>query len=148
MLRSGILAAIVLAGCANAGPFTDADLQSALAEASGPLVVYVWSPHMPLSVDGYPEIAAAGEALDLTVVPVLFAGSDREFAAREASRVGIPEAGLRELVSSELLGREAQVHAPSIVVFDGERVSPVLPGYRNAAGYRRYLEGVLGGAQP
>ena len=73
------------------------------------------------------------------------AHSDRAFAEREAIRVGMPPAGLREIASVELVQRQAQVHAPSIVIFGADRVSPVLPGYRNADGYRRYLEAFLAG---
>lgn len=122
--------------------FTDADLHAAL-QSSPRLVVYVWSPHMPLSVDGYAEITAAARSVDAEVVPVLFAGSDKAFARREARRVGMPRRALREMASEELIRREGQLHAPSIVVFHAERAAPVLPGYRNAEGYRRYLESVM-----
>ena len=53
--------------------------------------------------------------------------------------MGIPEEGLREVASIELLLRDAQVHAPTILVFQSGRVSPALPGYRNADGYERFL---------
>lgn len=127
----------------DANVFTDADLRAALRPGSA-TVVYVWSPHMSLSVDGYAEIAAACEALGLELVTVLFPGGDREFATREAARAGIPPEGLREAASVELIYRDAHVHAPAILVFDGGDVSPVLPGYRSAAGYQRFLEGFLG----
>lgn len=124
--------------------FTDADLRRAVeaasAEGTGGVIVYVWSPHMSLSVDGYSEIAAAAEEHGLGLVPVLFPGSDWDFAAAEAQRAGIPADGLREAASVELTFRDAQVHAPSILVFDGVRVSAVLPGYRSAEGYREFLE--------
>lgn len=137
--------------------FTDRDLRAAVAstlgargaedglegQGSAGVVVYAWSPHMPLSVDGFREIEAAADELGLRVVPVLFAGSDRDFARREATRVEMPPAALREVGSVELTMRDAQVHAPSILVFQGGRVFPVLPGYRNAAGYQRYLTAVL-----
>ena len=122
-------------------PFTDADLRAGLGERA--TVVYTWSPHMPLSVDGYREIAQASRALDARLIPVLFAGGDRAFARSEAQRVGIPDEGLREIASIELVFRDAHVHAPTILVFHAGRVSPVLPGYRNADGYRRFLEEFL-----
>lgn len=124
---------------------TDLDLEQHLRDADGPIVIYVWSPHMPLSVDGWPEIAAAARSVGVEVVPVLMAHSDRRFAQREARRVGMPVDGLREIDSNELDQRQAQVHAPSIVIFGAGRASPVLPGYRNADGYRRYLDGFLRG---
>ena len=142
-------------------PFTDADLRrlvagvvgrgggarAAVETAADPpvaVVVYVWSPHMPLSVDGYREIALAADALGMALVPVLIPGSDRAFALREAARVGMPTEHVRTSRSIELAMRDAHVHAPSILVFGRGRISPVLPGYRDAGGYRRYLEAFLG----
>jgi hypothetical protein len=144
----------------DASSFTDADLRAVVGSTLGSeaqragargqgfagVVVYAWSPHMPLSVDGFREIRAATTELGLRLVPVLFAGSDRDFARREAERVGMPPAALREVRSVELTMRDGQVHAPSILVFTGRRASPVLPGYRNAAGYRRYLRAYLAAA--
>lgn len=142
-----LLAALTLTAAACASdeprPFTDGDLES-LRASEDRFIVYVWSPHMPLSVDGWAEIYAAAGRLDIPVVPLLFAGSEAGFAAREAARVGIPEDGLREAVSRELRDRDALVHAPALLVFDGDRVSPVLPGYRNADGYREFIEDFLG----
>ena len=48
-------------------------------------------------------------------------------------------------MSVELIERELPVHAPAIVAFLGERASPILPGYRNAAGYTRFIERFLDG---
>lgn len=127
------------------GGFTDAMLAEATASAGAGLVVYAWSPHMPLSVDGWTEISRAAATLGLDALPVLIAHADRPFAAREARRVGIPDAGLLEINSVELVMRDLQVHAPAILVFGGDRVSPVLPGYRNADGYGRFLGSFLEG---
>lgn len=136
------------------GTFTDDDLRRALAargaggQGRSALVVYAWSPHMPLSVDGYAEIRTAAGSLGMRVEPVLLPGSDRAFARREAERVGMPVAALREAASVELAMRDALVHAPTIVAFGRSRASPVLPGYRDVDGYREYLEAFLRGRGP
>jgi hypothetical protein len=101
---------------------------------------------MPLSVDGWREIDTAATALGLDALPVTFAHGDADFARREAARGGIPPAGLREIDSVELVMRDLQLHAPSILVFADGRVSPVLPGYRNADGYRSFLQNFLNGS--
>ena len=128
--------------------FTDHDLRaltdSLAAEGRG-LVVYAWSPHMPLSVDGWAAIENASQAAGVPVIPVLINGSDGDFARREAERVGMPAAGLAEVASLELIMRDIQVHAPSILIFDGSRISRVLPGYRDTAGYLDFLSAFLGG---
>lgn len=123
-------------------PFTDADLREAVDRHPAGVAVYLWSPHMPLSVDGYAELAAATEARGLGVVPLLFAESDLDFAGREATRAGMPDSALRTVASAELILRDAQLHAPSVLVFKGRSASPVMPGYRNAEGYGRWLDEV------
>ena len=110
--------------------FTDDDLRDALLRhQAGGLVVYAWSPHMPLSVEGFREVAEA------------------DFARREAERAAIPLSGLREMDSVELIQRGVQLHAPSIIAFGYGRVSALLPGYRNADGYGRFLEAFANEAQ-
>lgn len=133
-------------GGEDRGLFTDAYLLGLIESAgTAPLVVYVWSPHMPLSPDGWPEIQRAARNAGMRTTPALMAHGDRTFAAREAARVGMPIEGLREIASVELIQRQAQVHAPSIIIFGRDRVSPVLPGYRSTEGYLRYLEAFLEG---
>lgn len=128
--------------------FTDDDLRDALLRhQAGGLVVYAWSPHMPLSVEGFREVAEAARRLGMTAVPVLIAHSEADFARREAERAAIPLSGLREMDSVELIQRGVQLHAPSIIAFGYGRVSALLPGYRNADGYGRFLEAFANEAQ-
>ncbi len=121
----------------------DSDVLAALEAAAGSLIVYSWSPHMPLSVDGFGEVVEAADTRGFEVLPVLIAYGDIDFAEREASRVGMPEGATRQLHSVELLHRGSQLHAPSIVVFHDGAVAPVLPGYRDADGYGRFLDAVV-----
>ena len=125
----------------------DLVLDEAVATSARGVVVYAWSPHMPLSVDGWAEVAKAARALSVVAVPALIDEADMDFAEREAERVGIPRDGLRAITSVELIMRDLQLHAPAILVFRENRVSPVLPGYRNADGYQRFLETFLGAAE-
>lgn len=125
----------------NAPVFGDEELAAAIeAAAPDPVVVYFWSPHMPLAVDGVAEILEAGEASRAHVEVVLIEHADPAFAVREAERVGMPRSALRVAASIELLMRDGPLHAPSILVFSTDRVSPVLPGYRNAEGYASFID--------
>ena len=129
--------------------FDDDDLRAALRglgqneTVSRGTVFYIWSPHMPLSLVGYGALAEACRQLHLRLVPLLFPGADRGFAEREATRRGIGLDGLREATAIELRFRDALVHAPALIAYTRTRVSPVLPGYRDARGYRQFLEGFL-----
>lgn len=132
---------------AAAPRFSDDDLARALA-APAPGVVYVWSPHMPLSVDGYRAIAAAASARGLTVHAVLDPGADRAFAAAERARGGLPAEALRVADSVELLFRDVLVHAPTVQAYArGRLVGSAFPGAHGADEYGAWLDRVLAEAR-
>ena len=121
------------------GPLIDAEVRSTLKlEQAG--VFYAWSPHMPLSVDGLAEIFAAGESLDLAVVPVLSSHANVEYARDRIEGKDYPQEVLRQSNAGELIKRDLFLHAPAILIFDGGKfVSPVLPGFRYAADYEQLI---------
>ena len=142
--RSGVGSEAGTGSSSGAGAvFSDLDVSQTIDDAPEGVILYLWSPHMPLSVDGYPEVVSAGAAREFVVVPILLPGADHAFAVREADRVGIPAAGLRVAASVELAMRDAYVHAPTIVAVRAGRWSVTLPGYRNAAGYEDFLDDFL-----
>lgn len=144
--RAGVSAVERAPLAAGAGGFTDRDLSGALQQ-SHRLVVFLWSPHMPLSADGLPEIEDAARATGAALVVVTDPSSERRFVDEVSREKGIrPEWG-RPLASVELLFRDLAVHAPSILVFDEGRASAPLPGYRNRHDYRRFLEAVFSGSK-
>jgi hypothetical protein len=125
----------------SADAFTDKHLEELLAE-NDRLVVFLWSPHLPLSVEGYHEIVDAASSLDIPVMAVVDGGAERGFVRRVAQEQGIPEAARRPMRSVELLFRDLAVHTPSILVFSKGHVSAPLPGYRNRDAYRTYLDAI------
>jgi len=129
---------------APAPAFTDRDL-AALLERRTRGVLYLWSPHMPLSVDGYTELRRAAEAKQLEVVALLDPQSDRRFAAAAVAEGRLPAAALHVADSVELQFRELPLHAPAIVAFrDGRLQATVLRGYRSTEEYGTFLDRVLG----
>ena len=118
--------------------FTDADLH-ALLDGSAPLVVFLWSPHLPLSADGYREIEAATAALDLRLAAIVDPAADPSYVAAVGDDLGIPESARHPLTSVELLFRDLAMHAPTILIFANRKVSAPLPGYRTSAAYREYI---------
>jgi len=117
---------------------------TAILERGSAGVFYAWSPHMPLSVDGLAEIFAAGENLDLAVIPVLSSHANIDYARDRIDGRALPENVLRQSDSGELIKRDLFIHAPAILVFDdGEFVSPVLPGFRYAADYEQLIDRFL-----
>lgn len=130
---------------AEAPRFTDDDLR-ALVDSGRPGVLYVWSPHMPLSVDGYRHIAAAAAARGMSVHPLLEPAADRAFAQASLARGGLPADALRVADSVELWFRDVHLHAPSILVFARGRIAgEAWPGYHSAEEYSAFLDRVVAG---
>ena len=130
---------------APAPAFTDADLARLLA-GGGRGVLYLWSPHMPLSVDGYAAVADAARARGVPVDALLDPAADRTFARTAAAAHGLPAAAMRVADSVELQFRELALHAPSAAVYaEGRLVGSVLRGYRTAEEYGAFLSRVLDG---
>ena len=108
-------------------------------------VFYAWSPHMPLSVEGYAEIANATGRLGLALTAVLSSHANIDYARDRAERVGIPEDAFALNRSIELTMRDLDVHSPAILIYaNGEFVSPVIPGFRRAADYQSLILRFLG----
>ena len=106
---------------------------------------YAWSPHMPLSVEGYREITAATNSLGLAMTTVLSSHANVDYARDSARRVGIPEEAFALNRSIELTMRDLNVHAPAILIYaNGAFVSPVIPGFRRAADYESLIRRFLG----
>jgi hypothetical protein len=124
--------------------FTDAELASVLA-TSGRGVLYLWSPHMPLSVDGYGAVVAAAKARGLAVEPLLDPAADRAFARTEAAARALPSPALRVADAVELQFRELTLHAPSALVYArGHFVGSPLRGFRTADEYGAFFDRELG----
>jgi len=128
---------------ADAPRFTDADLQTLVASGR-PGVVYVWSPHMPLSVDGYRAIVAAAASRGVGVHAMLEPGADRAFAQASLGRGGLPPEALRVADSVELRYRDVHLHTPVILVYArGHIAGDAWPGYHSAEEYAAFFDRVL-----
>lgn len=118
--------------------FTDDDLKSLLA-TNDRLVVYLWTPHLPLSVEGYHEIREATSAVGAAFVAVVDPSAEVDYVREISDAEGIPADARRRLASVELLFRDLAVHAPAVLVFAYGKARPVLPGYRSKRAYMEYL---------
>ena len=126
-------------GAGGADSVTDADLERHAARTRR-FVVYLWSPHMPLSVDGVRHAYVAAARLGLDLYAVVDPRADRAYGEKVAREVGLPPGATRRAASVELTFRDLLVHAPSLLVYvDGRATGPAVPGYRDAAGYERVM---------
>ena len=126
------------------GAFDDV---SVLVGDGRPGVIYIWSPHMPLSVDASQHVTRASEALGVTMTGLVDPAADIDYARSVAASAGIATRALRPFRSVELIFRNATLHAPSLLVYDrGRLIGLAVPGYRDEAGYRALIQTRLEGA--
>ena len=122
--------------------FSDQDLATLVRSGRG--VIYVWSPHMPLSLDAVAPLSAAARALGLAVTLLLDPAADPAFAARVAAERGLPAPALRVADSVELQFRDVLVHAPAAQAYaDGQLAGSAYPGGHTADEYTAYFRRVL-----
>lgn len=118
--------------------FTDEALRS-LVRANARGMVYVWSPGMPLSIDGLAEARAAATALGVSFTAVVADARPGELEALKRTRLGslFTHADARAMESVELVYRNATVHYPAVVLYrDGAMLDAVIPGYKGRETYR------------
>lgn len=123
--------------------FNDVDLRR-LLDAHPRGIIYTWSPHMPLSVEGVATIRAVGERLHLPVTVLLDPNADAAFADTAIAAHEWSSFDGRVVDSIELAFRDALVHAPSMQAYAGGRlVGSPYPGHHTADEYGAFLERIL-----
>jgi hypothetical protein len=125
----------------DSAAFSDDDVR-ALLGAAPQGVIYLWSPHMPLSVDGYRTVSDLARRLRMSFTAVRDPMSDAGYAAAVAREAGLPASALRTFTSIELSFRQLNLHAPAVLVFSAGRFDGLaVPGYREAAGFEAAIAG-------
>ena len=128
-------------GLMNTGPtdFTDTDL-AALLSRNERGIIYLWSPHMQLSLDGVRELNNLSEEFAVPLLVLLDPNADIGFAASAARRAEIGKTPLRRVNSLELYFRNFTIHAPTLITYaNGEITGPAAPGYRSPEHYRMMI---------
>lgn len=132
---------------ANPGRFANAELDHLIKQTGGggqPVVVYGWSPHMPLSIRGLSELLTLGERQDIKIVPVLDPIANETLVTQVMSHQHWPIAYATRAKSAHLIALGFRVHYPSYLLISHGRVaSGLLPGYKTPnnlkAYFRKYL---------
>jgi hypothetical protein len=123
--------------------FSDVDLRRLLDEHPRG-IIYIWSPHMPLSIEGVATIRAVGTRRHLPVTVLLDPNADSAFADTAMAARGWHGAESRVVDSTELAFRDVLVHAPSMQAYAGGRlVGSPYPGYHTVDEYGTFLDRIL-----
>jgi hypothetical protein len=121
---------------------THQDLIARLADKRA-LVVYVWSPHMPLSVDGLEQASAAAASRGLPFLATVDPNADVVYAGQVAAERGWAADVARRFNAVELLFRGLTIHAPALTVVGHGLPRDILVGYRDAAAYSAFVDEML-----
>lgn len=102
-------------------------------------VIYVWSPLMPLSRLGIPNVAAAAKRLNIDLIVIggseIYAGVAAK--APSAQEVATPT----EVLAAELAVAGATTHYPAVLTHRrGHLVGSAIVGYKTSDTYRRMIE--------
>lgn len=104
-------------------------------------VIFLWSPHKQISVEGLKQILQAGKATNTPVYPVVDPDSDPKAVDRVAKELKLAKKDIYFLDSFDLQYRGFRLHHPSLIVFnDGKFTSQVRRGYEDAFVYKDYLK--------
>jgi len=123
-----------------ARPFSDGDLTRVLATAQNGLL-YLWSPHMPYSVQGLEEIRELAARRRLTLVALLDPSADCTLAVRIAATRGFPRKALAYTLAERLFAHGATLHYPTLVLFrEGRLLAAMLPGYVGVNVYQAFID--------
>jgi len=119
--------------------FDDEDLTDLLLSNKNGLV-YIWSPHMLLSVHGIKELLAIGLELGVAVTILLDVNADINFAQSTADEYSLPASVLTPATALEFKFRGALIHSPTLLFYkDSNFVGPDIPGYRHPEHYRQVV---------
>jgi hypothetical protein len=121
------------------GAFTDETLAALVASGKTGLV-YAWSPHMQLSLDGVREARKAARQLGAELSLVLDPTADQAQAEAAARKAGLPAEALKPMQSLELQYRGVPGHYPALVAYGKGRILGwASPGYQPAERYTRQV---------
>lgn len=137
MKRSIAAVLLIASSLAQAAPFTDVELAQTL-QSHDRGMIYVWSPLMPLSIQGLEEARRVATEMGLGFTAVV--------DAQSASLV--PQAD--SLESNRLLELGVLNHFPTVAVYEAGALSRhLIPGYEVPAGLKVYVNAALNlGPQP
>lgn len=113
---------------------------SDIITSGGSGVIYLWTPHKRISVEGLKEAMAAAKKVHLPLLAVVEPTSTPSLAKKVAAEIGLPLENIQYLDSFDLAYRGFRLHFPSLIVFNGGKfTSQVRRGYEDRVVYEEYF---------
>ena len=111
------------------GLFADKNLQHLLSKGSAG-IIYIWSPHMPLSIKGLVEISALAKRLKMDLTILMDPNASQDSGLRAVKRNHLDSTAIIKVGASELIQRSSLFHFPSYVFYkDGKIFGDARLGY-------------------
>ena len=119
--------------------FTDKELKAALKKNKQGLI-YVWSPYMPLSVEGLHEIKDAAKKLKMNLTILQDGKAKASESAKWVTQKRVLASELTPVASSELYARQVQLHYPVLYIYkDGFLSNRSIVGHKQADTYEKWV---------
>ncbi len=120
--------------------FTDADFRKLTSDGK-PGLVFVWSPHMRLSLKSHRNAQEVAKELKLPLTVVMDPSADSKLAEVRLKEGGLARTALRRAQSFELFYRGVLNHFPALVVYDrGRVVANAFPGFKTKKRYVDFIQ--------
>jgi len=119
--------------------FNDRDLARLLKNHTRG-VIYLWSPHMPYSVQGASEAQRVAQELAVKSVLLLDPYAEPALTDHALKSQRLPASATRRVRASALAKMGATQHFPTVILFERGRLdSQMLPGYTPPSDLRAYI---------
>ena len=106
--------------------FTDNDLDQLLSKKD--VLIYAWSPHMPISYEGFAIAKNVAKKNDLAFLPLLDPEANEKAVEKAAQKYKLPKESLKRIQSIELVYRGMLLHFPTILLIRNGKFSSLYPG--------------------
>lgn len=108
-------------------------------------VLFIWSPHMKLSLISIAELRRAADGMGLPVTFAMDPIADQKKAKQQAEKYKIGDGSLRRVDSVELSMRNVLLHFPTLLVTrNGKICEKVQRGYRKADRFQAIITDIYG----
>lgn len=119
--------------------FQDSEIQK-LFQSQKSAIVYMWTPHMQVAVEGLREISKAAQKLKVPLYAVVDPNSNPGQVAKIAGELKISKDQIYYFDSFDLTMRDFRLHYPSLMIISrGKYATPVQRGLETSDIYENYI---------
>ena len=119
--------------------FKDENLKKLLSKNKNG-IIYLWSPHMTISVQELSEIFLARKKIKAHFTILLDKNADMNLAKKMVTKLKLPIDYLLKMNSRELEEFGLTIHFPSLVIYKNGKLKKRIPGYTGVPGIQSMIK--------